>query len=132
MSQSTPLLVKLVIRYRFFFTFFPLLVTIFFLFVLKNLSIQSRVQDFIPQKHPFVEVNNQLMKIFGGLNQVSIALEPKSGDIFQTALLEKVVRITNQLYYLEGVNIGRVVSLAARKIKRVEGTEEGFKVTHLM
>jgi hypothetical protein len=43
-----------------------------------------------------------------------------------------VVRITNHLYYLEGVNIGRIVSLSARKIKRVEGTEEGFKVTHLM
>lgn len=132
MAQPTPLLARLVIRYRFFFTVLPLLVTVFFIFILKDLTIQSSVQDFIPQKHPFVEVNNQLMKVFGGLNQVSIALEPKSGDIFQTPLLEKVVRITNQLYYLEGVNIGRIVSLSARKIKRVEGTEEGFKVTHLM
>ena len=131
-DHSSSKLANFVIRHRLFFSLFPLLVTGFFLYTLKDLTIQTSVQDFIPQKHPFVEVNNQLMKIFGGLNQVSIAIEPKEGDIFQTPLLEKVVRITNQLYYLEGVNIGRIVSLSARKIKRVEGTEEGFKVTHLM
>jgi len=131
-DHSSSKLANFVIRHRLFFTLFPLLVTGFFLYTLKDLTIQTSVQDFIPQKHPFVEVNNQLMKIFGGLNQVSIAIEPKEGDILQTPLLEKVVRITNQLYYLEGVNIGRIVSLSARKIKRVEGTEEGFKVTHLM
>ena len=131
-DHSSSKLANFVIRHRLFFTLFPLLVTGFFLYTLKDLTIQTSVQDFIPQKHPFVEVNNQLMKIFGGLNQVSIAIEPKEGDILQTPILEKVVRITNQLYYLEGVNIGRIVSLSARKIKRVEGTEEGFKVTHLM
>ena len=131
-DHSSSKLANFVIRHRLFFSLFPLLVTGFFLYTLKDLTIQTSVQDFIPQKHPFVEVNNQLMKIFGGLNQVSIAIEPKEGDILQTPLLEKVVRITNQLYYLEGVNIGRIVSLSARKIKRVEGTEEGFKVTHLM
>lgn len=131
-DHSSSKLANFVIRHRLFFSLFPLLVTGFFLYTLKDLTIQTSVQDFIPQKHPFVEVNNQLMKIFGGLNQVSIAIEPKEGDIFQTPLLEKVVRITNQLYYIEGVNIGRIVSLSARKIKRVEGTEEGFKVTHLM
>ena len=131
-DHSSSKLANFVIRHRLFFSLFPLLVTGFFLYTLKDLTIQTSVQDFIPQKHPFVEVNNQLMKIFGGLNQVSIAIEPQEGDIFQTPLLEKVVRITNQLYYLDGVNIGRIVSLSARKIKRVEGTEEGFKVTHLM
>ena len=131
-NHSSSKFARFVIRHRLFFSFFPLLVTAFFLYTLKNLTIHTSVQDFIPQQHPFVEVNNQLMKIFGGLNQVSIALEPTEGDIFQTPLLEKVVRITSQLYYLEGVNIGRIVSLAARKIKRAEGTEEGFKVTHLM
>jgi len=131
-DHSSSTLARFVIRHRLFFSLFPLVVTAFFLYTLKDLTIHTSVQDFIPQKHPFVEVNNQLMKIFGGLNQVSIALEPKEGDILQTPLLEKVVRITNQLYYLEGVNIGRIVSLSARKIKRVEGTEEGFKVTHLM
>ena len=132
MANSSHPFARFVIRHRLFFTLFPLIVTVFFLYCLKNLTIHTSVQDFIPQKHPFVEVNNRLMEIFGGLNQVSIALEPKEGDIFQTHLLEKVVLITRQLYYLEGVNIGRIVSLSARKIKRVEGTEEGFKVTHLM
>ena len=82
-DHSSSKLANFVIRHRLFFSLFPLLVTGFFLYTLKDLTIQTSVQDFIPQKHPFVEVNNQLMKIFGGLNQVSIAIEPKEGDIFQ-------------------------------------------------
>jgi len=121
-----------VIRHRLFWSVFPLVVTAFFLFCLKDLKVQTSVQDFIPQKHPFVTVHNRLMDVFGGLNQVSIAFEPKKGDIFQTPLLEKVVRITRDLYYMEGVNIGRIVSLSARKMKRVEGTEDGFNVDRLM
>lgn len=123
---------RTVIRHRLFWSVAPLVVTAFFLFCLKDLKVQTSVQDFIPQKHPYVEVNNRLMDIFGGLNQVSIALEPKEGDIFQASLLDKVVRITADLYYKEGVNIGRIVSLSARKIKRIEGTEDGFRVERLL
>ena len=132
MTDFSHKLARVVISHRLFFTLFPLIITAFFLFSLKDLTIQTKVKDFIPQKHPFVTVHNRLMDIFGGLNQVSIALEPKEGDIFQVPLLEKVVRITDQLYYMEGVNIGRIVSLSARKIKRVEGTEDGFRVSRLM
>lgn len=132
MADLSRTMARSVIRHRLFFTLFPLAVTGFFLFHLHGLTIQTSVQDFIPQKHPFVTVNNRLMDIFGGLNQVSIALEPTQGTILQTPLLEKVVRITNQLYYIEGVNLGRIVSLAARKVKRVEGSEDGFRVTRLM
>jgi len=123
---------RTVIRHRLFWSVAPLVVTVFFLVCLKDLKVQTSVQDFIPQKHPYIEVNNRLMDIFGGLNQVSIALEPKNGDIFQASFLEKVVRITADLYYMEGVNIGRIVSLSARKIKRIEGTEDGFNVERLM
>lgn len=132
MADLSRTMARSVIRHRMFFAFFPLLVTGFFLFHLRGLTVQTSVRDFIPQKHPFVTVNNRLMDIFGGLNQVSIALEPRQGTILQTPFLEKVVRITNQLYYVEGVNLGRIVSLAARKIKRVEGSEDGFRVTRLM
>jgi len=132
MADFSQKLAQVIIRHRFCFTLFPIVVTAFFLFSLRDLTIQTSVQDFIPQKHPYVTVNNRLMDIFGGLNQVSIAFAPKQGNIFQTPLLEEVVRITRQLYYLEGVNIGRIVSLSARKTKRIVGTKDGFRVSRLM
>ncbi len=107
---------EFVIRFRVLFILISLFLSFFFLYVQKDLKIQTNLGDFAPQKHPYILVQKQLNYIFGGLNQISIALVVKEGDIFNQSSLNKVQRITNKLYLLDGVNAGRIVSLAARKI----------------
>ena len=123
---------ELVIKWRLLFIILSGSLTLFFLFSVRNLSIQTRLGDLTPQKHPYMEVQKKLMYIFGGLNQVSIALVVKEGDIFNKDTLSKVVKITRKLYLLDGVNPGRIVSLSARKIKNTRAYEEGFEVKRLM
>jgi len=120
------------VRLRVLFIFLFTLFSIFFLLCLKNLKIDTSLGDFVPQKHPFILVQDKLVKAFGGLNQVSIALQVKQGDIFDSEFLAKVIRITNELYLMEGVNAGRITSLSARKIKYVESDEEGFRVMRVL
>jgi hypothetical protein len=109
-----------------------LIITLFFIFQLKNLSFNSNLGDFYPLKHPYLKIQKRLTEIFGGLNQVSIAIEVKDGTILNLLTLEKVWQITNDLYLTDGINAGRVVSLSARKIKHVEANEEGFVTQWLM
>jgi predicted RND superfamily exporter protein len=123
---------ELVIRWRLPFIIMSVSLTLFFLFCMGNLSVQTKLGDLTPQKHPYMEVQKKLMYIFGGLNQVSIALVVKEGDIFNQETLSKVVRISRKLYLLDGVNPGRIVSLSARKIKATRAYEEGFEVRRLM
>ncbi len=124
------------IRYRYGFLGLCLIISLFFVYQLRNLSFQTNLGDFYPLKHPYLKIQNQLTKIFGGLNQVSIAIEVKpvtsSETILNPVTLDKVWQITNQLYLTEGINAGRVVSLSARKIKHVEANEEGFTTQWLM
>ncbi len=120
------------IRYRFGFLGLCLIISLFFAYQLKNLSFQTNLGDFYPLKHPYLKIQHKLNEIFGGLNQVSIAIETKNGTILNPLTLEKVWQITNQLYLTEGINAGRVVSLSARKIKHVETNEEGFITDWLM
>jgi len=120
------------IRYRLGFLTICLIVTLFFFYQLQNLSFNTNLGDFYPLKHPYLKIQNRLNEIFGGLNQVSIAIEVKSGTIFNPVTLDNVWKITNQLYLTEGINAGRVVSLSARKVKHVEANEEGFKTIWLM
>ncbi|MFC1658090.1 RND family transporter [Candidatus Omnitrophota bacterium] len=122
----------IVVRLRVLFIFLFVLLSIFFLFCLKNLKIDTSLGDFVPQKHPFILVQSKLVEAFGGLNQVSIALEVKQGDIFNKEFLAKVIGITNELYLMQGVNAGRITSLSARKIKYVEADEEGFRVMRVL
>jgi hypothetical protein len=79
-----------------------------------------------------MQVQEKLASVFGGLNQVSIAIVVKEGDIFNKETLDKVVRITRKLYYMEGVNSSRVISLSSRKIKDVRASEVGFITKRLM
>ena len=123
---------ELVIRWRILFIILSVSLTLFFLFCMRNLLIQTKLGDLTPQKHPYMEVQKKLMYIFGGLNQVSIALEVEEGDIFNQDTLSKVVRITRKLYLVDGVNPGRIVSLSARKIKSTRAYEDGFEVKRLM
>ena len=120
------------IRYRYGFLGLCLIISLFFVYQLKNLSFKTNLGDFYPLKHPYLKIQKQLNEIFGGLNQVSIAIEVKDGTILNTVTLDRAWQITNQLYLTEGINAGRVVSLSARKVKHVEANEEGFVTEWLM
>lgn len=139
------------IRYRYGFLALCLIISLFFAYQLKNLSFNTNLGDFYPLKHPYLKIQNKLNKIFGGLNQVSLAIEVnpvrnfglhdsqkgisngvKKGDILNPVTLEKVWRITSELYLTEGINAGRVVSLSARKVKHVEANQDGFVTEWLM
>jgi len=120
------------IRYRYGFLGLCLIVSLFFAYQLKSLSFKTNLGDFYPLKHPYLQVQNRLNEIFGGLNQISIALEVKDGTILNPVTLEKVWQITNLLYLTDGINAGRVVSLSARKVKYIEANQEGFVTEWMM
>ncbi len=123
---------KTVVRFRAFFIAVFILLSAFFLYCLKDLKIETNLGDFVPQGHPYIAVQNKLTEVFGGLNQVSIALEVKEGDIFNKDVLAKIIRITNELYLMDGINAGRITSLSARKIKYIEADSEGFWVDRVL
>jgi predicted RND superfamily exporter protein len=120
------------VRYRYGFLILCAVITVFFVYQTKNLSFDTNLGDFYPLKHPYLKIQNKLSEVFGGLNQVSIAIEVKKGTILNLRTLEKAWGITNDLYLTEGINAGRVVSLSARKVKHIEANEEGFKTEWLM
>jgi len=120
------------IQYRYGFFSLCIIITAFFIYHLKDISFNTNLGDFYPLKHPYLKVQHQLNDIFGGLNQVAIALEVKNGTILNPVTLEKVWQITRLLYLTKGINTGRVMSLSARKVKHVEANEEGFNIFRLM
>ena len=125
-------LARTIIHLRIYVILACVLISLFFISVLKDIKIETHLEDFLPQKHPFIQVQHKLTDIFGGLNQVSIALEAEDGTIFDKTFLEKVILLTEDLYLIEGVNISRVNSIASRHIKHVIANEEGFFVQRLL
>jgi hypothetical protein len=125
-------LARKIIHLRIYIILICVIISAFFISVLKDIKIETHLEDFLPQKHPFIKIQNRLTKVFGGLNQVCLALEVKEGDIFNQAFLEKVVSLTEDLYLIEGVNLSRINSIASRHVKHVKADREGFFVERLL
>ena len=121
-----------VIKYRSLFIIIFIGISLFFLYIIRDMDFETNIDDFYPQRHPHVFVQNKLTDIFGGLNQVSIAICVKEGDILNPDTLSKVIRITNELYLMDGINAGRITSLSARKIKFIKANESGFFVERVL
>ncbi len=121
-----------VIQYRALFIIAFICISLFFLYAIKDISFQTNIDNFYPQRHPYLNVQNRLTEIFGGLNQVSVAIEVKEGNILNPDTLAKVIRITDELYLMDGINAGRVTSLSARKIKFIKAFAEGFFVERVL
>ncbi len=132
MKRFSNTFAQFILKARFFVLAVCLALTAFFIWVMKDLTVQTRLDDFLPQKHPFLQVQNRLTDTFGGLNQVTIAIRVKEGDILNPETLGKVHRITNKLYLSDGINSGRIISLSSRRIKFIRPTPDGFAVMKVM
>src|SRR6185503_8878096 len=99
---------------------------------LGTLQIDSNPDLWAPQQHPYVETTNRLDEIFGGRNLTVIGVAPKSGDIYQPAVLAKIKRLQEAIELLPHAVRHNVLSLAARKIKKVSAADDGMEVRQMM
>jgi hydrophobe/amphiphile efflux-3 (HAE3) family protein len=121
-----------IVRYRLVVIVAALVLSAFFATRIGNLRVIVDPNDNLPQEHPYVIATNEIERIFGGRNLVVIGVESVAGDIFQPAILGKLVRITDGILEIPGVVRSNVISLAARKAKDITGTEDGMVVRQLM
>lgn len=125
-------LARKIIHLRIYIILVCIVISAFFISALKDIKIETHLEDFFPQKHSFITIQHKLTDVFGGLNQVSLALEVREGTIFNKDFLNKVISLTGDLSLLEGVNISRINSIASRHIKHIVADKEGFFVKRLL
>ena len=97
-----------------------------------SLKIDMDPDLWAPQAHPYIQTTNQLEKIFGGRNFTLIGIVPRQGDVYQPQMLAKIQRIQQGIEALPQAIRHNVLSLAARKVKRISGTVDGMEVRQLM
>ncbi|MBI2313834.1 MAG: MMPL family transporter [Betaproteobacteria bacterium] len=102
-----------------------LLITVFFALQIPALRMQSEFSDLLPQKHPFIQLHNEIRDTFGGASQIAVAIEVAEGTIFTNETLALVYRVTQAVDSLPGVNHNLVTSLTHRTARKVWLTETG-------
>ncbi len=102
-----------------------LLVTVFFAFQIPGLKIFSEFSDLLPQKHPYIQLHNQIRDTFGGASQIVVSVEVDSGTIFTNKTLAVIHKLTQDVDSLPGVNHNLVSSLTHRTARKIWLTETG-------
>ena len=95
-----------------------------------NLKPDAGFEKQIPLEHPYMKVFKQYEQAFGGANLISIALirkDPADGQgIYEARFLEHLRRITDDVFFLPGVDRSRVSSLFTPGVRYIEVVEGGF------
>jgi len=80
------------------------------------LTILSLISDLLPQGHEYIKVHNSIRAQFGGANTVNMVLQVREGDIFNPTTLKKTKDITDELYFIPGVDRFKIMSIAVNKM----------------
>jgi len=93
----------------------------------SQLRVQAGFTKMIPLKHPYMATFLQYQQDFGGANRVVVAIRNEKGDIFEKDFMETLRQVTEEVFYIKGVERSSVASLFTSNVRFLEVVEDGFR-----
>ena len=88
---------------------------------------ETSFEKMIPLKHPYIETMLEHRNDLANLgNSVRISVENTNGDIFDKDYMETLRQISDEAFYIPGVDRSGVRSLWSPNVRWTEVTEQGF------
>jgi len=105
---------------------FFVLVTLFMIYSARGLFIDASFSKLLPLEHEYMKTFVKYRDEFGGANRVLIAVRPTDGDILTPEFLQTLKNVTDDVFFLEGVDRSRVKSIFTPNVRYTEVTERGI------
>jgi hypothetical protein len=102
------------------------LLTVFMAYQASHLRIDAGFAKLLPLKHPYMKTYLEHRDAFGGANRVVIAIKARDGDIFTPRFFDVLERITDEVFFIPGVDRTRVMSLFTPNVRFTEVVEDGI------
>ncbi len=102
------------------------LVTVGMAVLASQLRIDAGFEKQLPIKHPYMQTFLQYQDQFGGANRVLIALRVTEGDIFTEDFFNTLKQVTDEVFFIDGVDRAGVRSIFTPNVRFIEIVEDGF------
>jgi len=102
------------------------LATIGFAWAATGLRIDAGFAKQLPLKHPYMATFVKHQQEFGGANRLLVALVARDGNMFTPKFFEALKGATDEVFFLPGVDRGRVQSLYTPNVRYTEVVEDGI------
>jgi predicted RND superfamily exporter protein len=91
-----------------------------------HLRVDAGFQKTIPLKHEYMQTFTAYLKTFGGANRIILALRTQDADIYNTTFFDALKALTDDVFFLPGVERSSVTSLFTPNVRFIEVVENGF------
>jgi predicted RND superfamily exporter protein len=125
-ERTTRFVEDLVFRNRLLFLLLFIGTTVFMGWSASRLRIDAGFQKQLPLQHEFIRTFLQYQEQFGGANRVIIALMSREGDMFTPEFFAAMRELTEDVFYVPGVDRASVTSIVTPNVRFVEVLEDGF------
>lgn len=112
--------------YRGTFLLFFTLLTLALATAATRLQVDAGFEKMVPLEHPYMQVFSAYRDSFGGANRILVALMRPSGDIYDADFFATLRSVTDEVFFLPGVDRATVTSLFTPNVRFIEIIEEGF------
>lgn len=92
----------------------------------SRLQVDAAFAKMIPLFHPYMRTMLAYRETFGGSNRVLVAMRQQEGDIFNPDFFTALKELTDDVFFLRGVDRASVTSLFTPNVRFIEVVEEGF------
>lgn len=126
--KAEPFLERLIFNNRALILVAFLILTVFLGYNAVRIQPDASFERMIPLEHPYIQNMLENREDLANLgNFVRIAVESEEGDIFNAEYMETLKQITDEVFYLNGVDRSGLKSLWTPNVRWVEVTEQGFQ-----
>jgi uncharacterized protein len=98
----------------------------------RRLRADFDVEASLPANHPFVQIDREIRREFGGRRTMIVAIVPRDGDVWRPEVLALVRDVTLVALRLPDVMAQNVVSLAAPSVRYAEDRGGSLEIDYLM
>ncbi len=92
----------------------------------SQLRVDAGFSKLLPLKHPYMQTFVKYRQEFGGANRILIALVARDGDIFTPRFFATLKAVTDDVFFIPGVDRAQVKSLFTPNVRFIEIVEDGF------
>jgi len=126
LPNLTAILEALIFDHRRWIVGIFICLTLFMAYSATGLRIDAGFSKHLPLKHEYMQTYIEYRGEFGGANRVLIALMAKSGDIFTPEFFNTLEKVTDEVFFIPGVDRTKVSSLFTPDVRFTEVVEDGI------
>lgn len=92
-----------------------------------RLQVSAGFSKMIPLHHEYMQTFLEYQSDFGGANKILVSLKNTQGNIYDKAFMEALRKVTDEVFYIKGVDRSSVTSLFSPNVRYNEVVEDGFR-----